>query len=141
VRAAAWIRSNVPAGARFLANSFPAYGGSSVVGSDGGWWLPLLAGRQSTVPPLNYSSEDGPDPGYRLRVNELSRQVREFGPDDEAVLALLQEEGVTHVYIGQRQGRVNYAGSDVLDPNELLDSPNYRLRYHQDRVWIFELNP
>ncbi len=139
VRAAAWIRGNGLPEGRFLVNSFPTYADSSIVGSDAGWWLPLLAGRQTTVPPLNYSSEQGPTPDYEQRINELSRLVREAGPTNEAVVTMLQAEGVTHVYIGQRQGQVNDAGLAVLDPNELLDSPYYRLRYHQDRVWIFEL--
>jgi hypothetical protein len=139
VRAAAWIRENPLPGDRFLVNSFPTYADSSIVGSDAGWWLPLLAGRQTTVPPLNYSSERGPTPDYEQRVNELSRQVREAGPADEEVVARLQGEGVTHVYIGQRQGQVNNTGPAALDPRELVDSPHYRLLYHQDRVWIFEL--
>jgi hypothetical protein len=46
---------------------------------------------------------------------------------------------VTHVYIGQRQGAVNNPEPGVLDPDELLASPSYRLLYHQDGVWIFEL--
>jgi len=36
-----------------------AYGDSVIVGSDGGWWLPLLARRQTTLPPINYGSEQG----------------------------------------------------------------------------------
>jgi len=43
------------------------------------------------------------------------------------------------VYIGQRQGRVNYGGPYVLDPQQLLADPNFRLAYHQDRVWIFQI--
>jgi hypothetical protein len=139
VRAAAWIRDNTLPGDRFLVNSFPTYADSSIVGSDAGWWLPLLAGRQTTVPPLNYSSEQGPTPDYEQRVNELSRQVREAGPTDDAVVAMLQDAGVTHVYIGQRQGTVNTTGLEALDPGELLDSPYYQLLYHKDRVWVFEL--
>jgi hypothetical protein len=45
------------------------------------------------------------------------------------------------VYLGQRQGRVNYSGPEILAPEELLSSPHYRLAYHQDRVWIFEISP
>jgi hypothetical protein len=62
-----------------------------------------------------------------------------MGVDAPAVLDLLDDEGVTHVYIGQQQGRVNYSGPHILDPETLLKSPDYRLVYHQDRVWIFEL--
>jgi hypothetical protein len=46
MRAAAWIQENLPPEARFLVNSFFAYGGDVVVGADAGWWLPLLADEQ-----------------------------------------------------------------------------------------------
>ena len=130
LRAMAWIRENTPEDARFLINSFFA---------DGGWWLPLLAGRANTVPPLNYGTEQGPWPEYREWVNDLTRQIQGSGIDDPATLALLRERGITHIYIGQQQGRVNYAGPSVLDPAALLRSADYLLVYQQDRVWVFEV--
>ncbi|HEC35774.1 MAG TPA: hypothetical protein ENI39_04475 [Anaerolineae bacterium] len=139
LRVMVWVRENTPEDARLLVNSFFAYGGSVVVGSDGGWWLPLLAERANTVPPLNYGTEQGPWPEYSEWVNELTSQVQVAGIDDPATLALLREWGVTHVYIGQRQGRVNYEGPDVLDPEALLRSDHYKLVYRQDRVWVFEV--
>jgi hypothetical protein len=139
IRAMAWIRENTPKSAKFLINSFFAYGGSVVVGSDGGWWLPLLAGRANTVPPLNYGVEKGPRPDYRIWVNELTAQVQQFGIDSSEVLKLLKDRAVTHIYIGQQGGAVNYKGPKTLDPNVLLKSSHYRLIYHQDRVWIFEI--
>ncbi|HHX44923.1 MAG TPA: hypothetical protein GX714_13195 [Chloroflexi bacterium] len=138
VRAAQWIARNTPDDARFLVNSFFAYEGSSVVGSDAGWWLPLLAGRATTLPPLTYVSEEGPRPAYRLWVNGLTAALQGVRLDDAELLAALREHGVTHVYIGQRQGRVNYSGPDVLDPARLADSALFRPIYHQDRVWVFE---
>jgi hypothetical protein len=139
LRAMAWIEENTVKDARFLTNSFLAYGDRAVVGSDGGWWLPLLAGRANTVPPLNYRTEQSPRPEYRERVLDFVRQLQQTGVDDPATLALLEVRGITHVYVGQQQGRVNYGGPDILDPAILLDSPHYRPVYHQDRVWIFEL--
>jgi hypothetical protein len=135
----AWIRENTPEDARFLINSFFAYGGSVVVGSDGGWWLPVLAERANTVPPLNYGIEQGPGPESRKWVNALTQQLQDASMDDPATLALLQQRGITHVYVGQQQGRVNYGGPDVLDPEALLRSAPFRLLYHQDRVWVFEV--
>jgi hypothetical protein len=139
VEAMAWIRANTPQDARFLVNSFFAYGGSVIVGSDGGWWMPLLAGRVNTVPPLNYSAEQGPWPEYRLWVNELTAMIQERGVADPITIGELRKRGITHVYIGQQQGRVNYGGPHVLSPNTLRDSPSYRPVYHQDKVWVFEL--
>jgi hypothetical protein len=43
--------------------------------------------------------------------------------------------GIMHVYIGQRQGRVNQAGPHVLKPAELLADSHFRLVYREDRVW------
>jgi len=139
VRAMAWIEENTAEDAYFLVNSFFAYGDSAIVGADGGWWLPFLTGRASTVPPLLYATEREPEPGYRQGVNSLARQIMERGVDDTTVLAMLYERGITHVYLGQGQGRVGYSGDFVLAPAVLLESPYYELRYHQDRVWIFEV--
>jgi hypothetical protein len=52
---------------------------------------------------------------------------------------MLRERGVTHVYIGQRQGRLNYDGPGILEPRQLLASPHFRPVYHEDRVWVFEV--
>ncbi len=139
LRAMAWIRENTPEDARFLINSFFAYSESVVVGSDGGWWLPLLAGRANTVPPLNYGTEQGPFPEYRKWVNELTEQVQEEGLDHPETIAQLRQRGINYVYIGQQQGHVNYSGPGTLDPQELLTGGHYRPVYHQDRVWVFEV--
>jgi hypothetical protein len=141
MRAAAWIRDNLPEGSRFLVNSFFAYGNSVVVGSDGGWWLPLLAQRPTTLPPLNYGLENDPWIGYRQWINSLVAEIQDKGLRHSDVMASLNDRKVTHIYIGQQQGRVNYSGPYVFDPEYLLASPQYRLVYHQDRVWIFEVKP
>jgi hypothetical protein len=56
VLAAEWIQENTTPADRFVVNNFFAYGGSSIVGNDGGWRLPYLSGRQTNLPPLVYSS-------------------------------------------------------------------------------------
>jgi hypothetical protein len=139
LRAMAWIRENTPEDARFLVNSFFAYGGSVIAGSDAGWWIPLLGKRANTAPPLNYGTEQGLQDDYRQWINELKAQIEEAGINHPETLAVLQERGITHVYIGQQRGRVNYNGPSVLDPKLLLQSAHFRPIYHQDLVWIFEL--
>jgi hypothetical protein len=139
IQAAEWIQENIPKNGRFLVNSFFAYGDTLIVGSDGGWWLPLLTLRQTTLPPLTYGSEQGPRPDYILWVNQLTSELHAKGITHPDVMALLRERDVKYVYVGQRQGRVNYNGPNVLSPDVLLSSPFFRLIYHQDRVWIFEV--
>ncbi|MCL4487650.1 MAG: hypothetical protein M1570_05915 [Chloroflexi bacterium] len=140
LRAAEWIKKNTPSDAVFLVNSFFAYGGTDVVGSDAGWWLPLLAGRSTTVPPLNYESEMGPRPDYREWINNLVHEIETRGIADPEVLAILREHRVTHIYIGQQNGRVNYGGPYVLEPEQLLSVPAFHPVYHEDRVWVFEVS-
>jgi hypothetical protein len=60
------------------------------------------------------------------------------GFDDPDILDWLAEYGVTHVYIGQRHGRVNNQGP-IIDPEQLLAHPDFIPIYHQDRVWIFQV--
>ncbi|MEM3486074.1 MAG: hypothetical protein QXI12_10690, partial [Candidatus Methanomethyliaceae archaeon] len=139
-RAMEWVQNNTPADARFLVNTFFAYGDSVIVGSDGGWWLPFLTRRQTNLPPINYGSEQGMRADYREWINALPRMIQEKGIGDASVLAEMQARGIRYVYIGQRQGRVNYAGPHVLKPSELLADTRFRLLYRQDRVWVFEVN-
>jgi hypothetical protein len=138
LRAADWIRTNTPEKAIFLVNSFFAFNGSAIVGSDGGWWLPLLSLRQTNLPPTNYVFEQSPRPDYRQWVNALTEQIISHGLANPDVIAMLKERGISYVYIGQRQGKVNNLGA-ALDPQLLLASPNYTPIYRQDRVWIFQL--
>ena len=139
-RAAAWIRQNTPTNAIFLVNSFFTYENAIMAGSDGGWWLPFFAHRQTTLPPLNYGNEQGPTPDYRKQVNALIQQVRDLGIDHPETLDALAERGITHIYIGQRHGRVN-SDEPVVEPGELLASPAFKPVYHEDRVWVFEILP
>jgi hypothetical protein len=139
VRAATWIREHTPLETRFLINHIFEYAGNAVVGTDAGWWLPLLAGRQNTVPPLTYSFELGREPDYRRQVSQLAHQLREHHLDDPELLDLLGQQGVTHVYLGQQQGQVSNLDKEGFEPEQLEASPNYRKVYHEDRVWIFEI--
>jgi len=137
IEAGSWIRENVSEGSKFLVNSFVAYQDSLVVGSDAGWWLPLIAGRKTTQPPINYVTEREPWSGYIAETNELVREISREGIDHPDVIRELQERKVTHVYIGQQQGTVN--GSPLLDARAMLNNPIFRLIYHENRVWIFEI--
>jgi hypothetical protein len=141
LRAAAWIKEHIPAQARFLVNAFFAFNDTTVVGSDAGWWLPLLAKRSTTLPPINYAFEVHQQAGSEPLINALTKKIQEQGLEDPEVLERLKELEVTHIYIGQQQGRVNYTGPYGFDPLKLLKSEHFRLVYHEDRVWIFEVVP
>jgi len=140
VKAISWLKQATSDDAYILVNSFSAYDGAAIVGSDGGWWLPLLARRQTTLPPLPYIAERGPTPEYQGWINALWRQISNQGLDNPDTIEMLRERKVTHVYIGQRQGSVN-SWDNKLELGELLAIPSFRPIYRQDRVWVFEFIP
>ena len=136
-----WIQVNTPADARFLVNSFFAYSDHYLVGSDAGWWIPLLAGRDNTVPPLLYASEAALNPHYVSQVHALARYVEDASFDDLKTMEWLHQQGITHVYIGAQGGRINEPDHPLLDAEALQASPYTNVVYSQNGVWIFELLP
>jgi hypothetical protein len=140
LRAFDWIRANTPADSGFLVNSFFAFNNSLNVGSDGGWWLALLTKRNSSTPPINYGTEKGPRPDFRLWINAVPRAIQSEALDSQSAKSLLSEHGLNYVYIGQKQGSVNSPGP-LLDVATLLSDPDFHLVYQEDRVWIFAFQP
>jgi hypothetical protein len=138
--AAAWIKDYSSSDAQFIVNSFFAYNNYVIVGSDGGWWLPLSGYNRTTQPPINYGTEGGPRPDYREWVNALTTSIRSKGIDDPDILAMLSDRSITHIFIGQRQGSVN-SPSPLFNSDHLNASLHFNPVYHQDRVWIFEIDP
>jgi hypothetical protein len=139
LRASAWIRTNLPSGAQFLVNSFPAYNGTIMAGSDGGWWLQFLSGRKTTLPPLLYVSEPPPNAEYIPSVNDLTALVYSKGVASLEAQAELARRGVSYIYVGQQQGRVGNGGPYQLEPAAIAANPQFSVVYHQDRVWIFKI--
>jgi hypothetical protein len=131
LEAMAWIRTHTPPEARFLVNSFKIYSSENyVTGSDAGYWLPLLGERAASVPPMIYPSEHAATSDFLEHVMALSNLGGQLtSPQARAVL---QREGVTHVYVGQHGGTIVVA--------DLLNSPYFKLVYQNGGVYIFELN-
>ena len=139
-RAMAWIREHLPDDAHFLVEGYGIYGGTTIVGSDAGWWIPLLAHRQNTMPPQYAIWNESPiQPDYTQRMVALVNRLGTISLDSPEGVHLLCGEGVTHVYIGQGQGKVGFGVTQLFSPDELLDSQDYSLLYHQDRVYVFAL--
>jgi hypothetical protein len=131
-----WIRANVSPDAKFLINGFAAYEGSVVVGADAGWWLPVLARRDNTIPPLSYTSELLSDPGLRQQMPDDLAAMQ--GATLTEMAALLDEREITHVYIGRGQGRVGNPGQPLLDSKAVPDDPACDLVYDLRGVQICE---
>ena len=112
-----------------------------MAGSDGGWWLRFLSGRQTSLPPLLYSTEPAPNPNFVQSIADLTHQIYDKGIESSETLAELSRRNIGFVYVGQLQGRAGYGGPYPLEPATLLASSHFQPVYHQDRVWIFEIKP
>jgi hypothetical protein len=139
LRAAEWIRENTSLDDRFLVNSVFAYDNNYIVGSDGGWWLPLLTKRLTTQPPLNYGDEEGFIPNNVAWVNQIPQAILSKGLTDPSVMSMLRERGVTFVYLGQLHKR-EVPPVPLLDSTVLQDDPHFQLVYRKDEVWIFKIS-
>jgi len=129
--AADWIQSNTSPSAYFMVNTFtwnflPTY----VIGSDAGYWLPLLANRRTVTVPMTYPIERSSIDDLVERLLALDRLEGHL--TSPKALALLRREGITHVYIGQRGGPI------VAD--ELLKSPAFDLEYQKGSAYVFRFN-
>jgi hypothetical protein len=123
-----WIRENTPPDALFLINA-RLWQLDVYTGTDGGYWIPLLTGRQTLLPVLAY---DYGEPEYVQHITELAKVVSETKDVDESQFqAILEQERVAFVYIGAKGG--------PLVPKMFLGHPRYRPVYSSGEVWIFEV--
>lgn len=127
--AIAWVRDNTPEDARFLINGY-RWMDSVWMGSDAGYWLPVLARRRTTLPPLFYSV--GP-PSEVEEVNGLAAAVNDSANDPAALAALARRIGARYVFIGSRGGD--------LDPLLLEESGRFKTDYADGGAWVLEVVP
>jgi hypothetical protein len=138
LQAADWIRANIPEDAQFLVNSMMIFANWPLA-SDAGGWLPLTTHRQITLPPMTYTVEKAPRADYNQWVPLLPYEIQAKGVTDPSVLAMLQERGITYVYIGQAPGPLN-DDPYKIPIAQLLNDPHFQPIYHKDLVWVFKIN-
>jgi hypothetical protein len=141
IRAMAWMQENTLADSRFAINSFAAFNNTAIVGSDAGWWIPLLAHRKTTVPPLTYAAEKGTTSDYAQTVHAFYDVIKEDGVSSPETLRLFNEQNINYLYIGERHGSVNNPATPIFDPVVIQSDPHFELVYREDRVWIFRIHP
>ncbi len=142
LRALEWIRTHTSPEARFLVKGAVIHEGRSVVGVDAGWWIPLLARRENTLPPQYALLTEKPiASGYSRRVVELVKILEQYPLTSPAGIRALTDWGVTHVYIGQRQG-LSSGWMDELTSLSGKPTPSpFQMVYRQDRTAIFSFHP
>jgi hypothetical protein len=128
VRAMRWAEGHLQADALVLVNSQP-WMGAVRMGSDGGWWLPIIGHRQTTLPSVLYVQ--GPA-DYRSDIQDLAGTV-EQAPTlaDSGFWDGMRSRGITHVFVGARAGR--------LSAGEMDGNPCCDVLYAEDSVRVYAL--
>jgi hypothetical protein len=125
-----WIADNTPEDSLILTSAIELHWSPGwIVGADAGYWLPLLAHRSVTVPPMLYPLEWG-DPSILLARLEASRRLpASIERGNSPVSQLLSEYGVTQILTGLSRRS--------LSPSELVNQEGIVPMYRQDRIWLF----
>ncbi len=130
VAAAAWIRANTPESARFMVNTYHwDFMRDFIIGIDAGYWLPLLANRQTVTMPMTFSIERGATPDLLpqlIALDSLNGQLT-----TPAAVAALRSAGITHVFVGAKGGNI--------DVQALLTSPEFEQLYSDAGSYVFRL--
>jgi hypothetical protein len=123
-----WVREEIPADALFyIAAAFWTPGVAH--GLDGGYYLPLLAARQTIMPPQHYASDGSGE--FRNLVNQRLHDLT-AAQDADTLWQVMNNYAITHVYIGVRK--------TPLDPGFFAARPDLFVPlYEQDGVRVFQV--
>jgi hypothetical protein len=122
-----WIEQNTPTDARFLIN-VAYWQDNAYRGVDGGWWIPLLSGRETLLPPVLYGWGER---DYVGRVNELAKNVSQLQTCSPEFWELVEANDVNYIYLGKNVGS--------LQPSALQDCAGLTGIYAAEGVFIYQI--
>jgi hypothetical protein len=122
-----WVEENTPPETVFAINGW-LWLNNTWAGSDGGAWIWPFTTRHTTLPSQDYVSMS--DKGAAVTdFNVRASKIKDWTTPEAR--ALLQDAGVTYIFIGERGG--------FLKPELFADKPGYQLVYSNGADWVFEL--
>ncbi len=101
-----------------------------IISPDAGYWLPLMTGRRTVSLPMAYMSEKFRQPGGIDGLKALDALKGSLCSDK--AMALLKEQGVTHVFLGDANG--------PIQAEELQNCPGFSMEYHENAVTVFRFS-
>ncbi len=129
LRAMKWVEEHTAPDARFVINGY-RWSGNAWAGNDAGYWLPVLARRATTLPPLFYNAGLPTD---ALAIDEVAAKIEKIGSNPPSLAAAARANHADYVYVG--------TGGGPIDPFALANDPEFRVVYREDGAWVFEVLP
>lgn len=130
--AADWIRANTPPDARFYINQ-TAWNQGAYRGVDGGYWLPLTAGRSASLPPAVYALHDAVT--VRAAQARAARLTASEPMTDREIEDLLDGAAANWVYVGPGSAALERG---MLQADRFDRMAGLRLRYRRDGVSVYQ---
>jgi small basic protein len=127
IEAIEWVAANTPSEARFMTN-VTHWQYRTYRGEDGGWWIMPLTRRETLLPPALYAM------GAREaveKINKFAETTSQLKDCSAEFWDLVQEAGVTHIYLVEGRGS--------LQPKGLEDCADLSLVYDEGGVFIYEV--
>lgn len=134
-----WIQKETSDKTKFWVNSFLAYDGWVLAGTDAGWWLPFLTRREGIALPMIYGLEMTRPVDYPMQIIDMITEVQSNAHNPTLLWQTLRQYGITHIYIGQQRGSV-WGGRVEADISFLKNNPHFRQIYRFEQVLVFELD-
>jgi hypothetical protein len=132
--AARWIAAETPADARFLVSTAHWHLGT-FRGLDGGYWLPVLANRATSMPAALYPYGD---PAYVTEVSAVAATAAKGDALSPAELTgLMRRAGTDWVYSGPTAATT----AGAFSPERLRRQPDLVEVYGRDGVSVFRRQP
>jgi hypothetical protein len=125
-----WIKENTPIDSRFVVNTFNFnFNENYVIGIDAGYWLPLLANRNTITLPMIFQIEK------LENKNDLDNLLLVHNIDDFSTIEnvnLLKDLGYTHIYLGE------WGSKEKLE--QFQDIKHYKQVFKNENTYVFEMN-
>lgn len=125
-----WIKENTQDESKFIVNTFNFnFNENYIIGIDAGYWIPLLANRETVTIPMIYQIEKLQ---YENTLENLILVHNIVDYSSNETINLLSELGYTHIYIGE------WGSKEKL--NQLLENSYYKLIFNEDNAYVFEIS-
>jgi len=127
VQAMQWVREQTPEDALFAIGT-DFWQEAAATGNDAGFWLPYIARRGTTIPPMIYINEADP---AQVAATNVALHALNASESSQALAAALQATGADYVYLGNR---VEQRWRDILSDPSYFESV-----YAHDGIAIYRV--
>jgi len=132
--ASRWVKNHTQPDSCFMINTYNFdFSPNFIIGSDGGWWLSVLAQRCVVAYPMTTSVERFSRPNALNKIVALHNLNGDIS--NRAALEIMRKYNIKYVYTSN----IKKIGGSYIDPFKLKKSPFFKLIYKNRSVYVFKV--